>query len=213
MQRTTKGTEPPCLAQYRPAGEADWDRDVRGDDKAAVRKKLCEEQRHLCCFCEGRIRPTADKMKVAHFVPQSVDPSLMFRWSNLFGACFGGQGEPPRRQHCDTKQGNQRLDSRLLPTQLAKGTIRFATTGRVIANDPALQAEIDQKLNLNLTRLVDNRKAAWEAMVQAMGKGKWTLADVQHKIDEMTSGNVVVRAEYQSYLLWWLERRLSNVGK
>jgi len=119
MQRITKGTEPAFLARYRQQPDANWDRDVRGDEKQEARELLCKEQGYLCCFCQGRIKPNDAQMKVAHFVPQTVDRSLMFNWNNLLGACKGGEKykEKTKKEdlHCDTKQGSRRLDARLTP--------------------------------------------------------------------------------------------------
>lgn len=228
MQRITKGTEPAFLAKYRLQPDADWDQNVRGDEKQEARELLCKEQGTLCCFCEGRIEPQPKKMKVAHFVPQAVDKSLMFSWHNLLGACRGGEKlrekTNPKDLHCDTKQGNQVLDPRLNPVQLAPNTICFNGRGEIRAvGNPALepqldlqqqqlQAELDVKLNLNLKQLVGNRIAAKEAMIVAMGRQDWTLSDVQRKIRELTDPAAAKRVNYQSYLLWWLERKRKSLS-
>ena len=228
MQRITKGTEPAFLAKYRLQPDADWDQDVRGDEKQEARERLCTEQGSLCCFCEGRIEPQPNKMKVAHFVPQAVDKSLMFSWHNLLGDCKGGEksGEKmnPKDLHCDTKQGNHRLLPRLHPADLAPNTICFNGRGEIKAvGNPALepqldlqqqqlQAELDVKLNLNLPLLVQNRIAAQNAMIEAMRRRSWTLSDVQHKIRELTAPDAVTRVEYQSYLLWWLKKKRKSLS-
>jgi len=228
MQRITKGTEPAFLAKYRLQPDADWDQDVRRDEKQEARELLCTEQGSLCCFCEGRIEPQPDKMKVAHFVPQTVDKSLMFSWNNLLGACKGGEkfGEKTNQKdcHCDTKQGEDKLDSRLNPVQLAPNTICFNGRGEIKAvGNPALpperdlqkqqlQTDLDVKLNLNLKQLVGNRIAAKDAMIVAMGRQDWTLSDVQRKIRELTAPAATKRVNYQSYLLWWLERKRKSLS-
>lgn len=213
MQRISKQPEPLFLAGYRRNPAADWDRDVRGEEKQAAREQLCAEQGALCCFCEGRIRPEPAAMKIAHFVPQAVDKTRAFLWSNLLGACVGGQGQPPRQQHCDTRQGRSVLDERLHPVlRLPPGAISFDADGKILAAPPALQAEIEEKLNLNLERLRRNRRAAADAMIRQIGSGRWTRAEIERKYEELRERSAAPRAEYQSYLLWWLERRL-RAGK
>ncbi|MFO0575653.1 MAG: retron system putative HNH endonuclease [Polyangia bacterium] len=213
MQRITKQPEPPFLAGYRRNPAADWDQDVRGEEKKAAREQLCAEQGALCCFCEGRIRPEPAAMKIAHFVPQAVDKVQMFVWSNLLGACLGGQGQPPKQQHCDTRQGSATLDPRLHPVlRLVPGTISFDTQGQIVAAPAKLQAELDEKLNLNLEQLRRNRRAAADAMIRQIGSGQWTQAEIERKCEELRERSVAPRAEYQSYLLWWLERRLRAAG-
>lgn len=86
MQRITKQNEPTFLVHYRNLPGADWDQSVTGSERDQSRALLCYEQGSLCCFCEGRIRPSEHHMKIAHFVPQAEDPSLMFNWNNLLGA-------------------------------------------------------------------------------------------------------------------------------
>lgn len=221
MQRITKQTEPSFLADYRRSSEADWDRDVRKEDRDEARTQLCREQGSLCCFCEGRIRATPREMKIAHFVPQTnpEGAELMFAWTNLLGACLGGQTTPgeerraPKQQHCDTRQGDAVLDPRLHPVRLAPGTISFRSNGTIVASDGVLQADIDEKLNLNMPQLVQNRRAAADEMIRRIGTGKpWTRGEIRRKYEELRDDSTVERVEYQSYLLWWLEKSLRAHG-
>ena len=50
-------------------------------------------------------------------------------WSNLFGACLGGEGSPPREQHCDTRKGDR--ESPLLPLDpMLAERLRHSAGGR-----------------------------------------------------------------------------------
>lgn len=212
MQKITKQTEPTFLVHYRNTKGADWDRDVKKPERDEARAQLCGEQGSLCCFCEGRIRPTEHDMKIAHFVPQAANGLLMFSWNNLLGACKGGEGNPPKQQHCDTRQGSQTLSPRLHPVTLVPGTIDFNTKGEILASDRASDTDLNTKLNLNLDRLARNRKSAADAMITQMGKEKWKESDIEKKLKELSSATVVERIEYQSYLVWWLRRRLRKAA-
>jgi uncharacterized protein (TIGR02646 family) len=212
MQKITKQTEPAFLIHYRNLQGAEWNRDVKKLERDQARAQLCSEQGALCCFCEGRIRPTEHHMKVAHFVPQDVNRSLMFNWNNLLGACKGGEGNAYKKQHCDTRQGSQELSSRLHPVTLAPGTIDFNTEGKVLSSDATANEELNTKLNLNLDRLVRNRKSAADAMIAQMGKESWKVSDIERKLKELAAVGVTERIEYQSYLAWWLRRRLQKAA-
>lgn len=96
----------------------------------------------------------------------------------------------------------------LNPTQLAAGLIGFRSNGSITANVPAVDRELNEKLNLNRTRLRENRQAAVFEMQRRMESGAWTNADILREREQLTSAQVVEREEYYSYLIWWLDRRL-----
>jgi uncharacterized protein (TIGR02646 family) len=212
MQKIIKRTEPTFLAHYRKLKDADWDNDVKKPERDEARTQLCVEQGSLCCFCEGRIRANEDDMKIAHFVPQSVDKSLMFTWSNLLGACKGGEGNPPKRQHCDTKQGKEKLNPRLHPVTLSPGSVDFNVKGELLSSDQETNTDLNDKLNLNLNKLVKNRRSAVDAMITQMGKEHWKESEIEKKLKELSSATVAERIEYQSYLVWWLRRRVRKAA-
>lgn len=206
MRRIDKGAEPVFLAGCRTAPGADWDTTVTGAQKQDARERLCAEQRRLCCFCEGRIRPEVGAMKIAHFMPQTSDRAQMFLWSNLYGACRGNEGRKPKEQHCDTRQGSACLDERLRPTRLPAGTIGYTMAGKVASGDEKIQADLDERLNLNLPRLVANRKAAQDAMITGMRRGSWTLMDIRRELQRLQNAHDPEPPEYLSFLVWTLER-------
>ena len=212
MQKIHKQIPPKFLSHYRNQPEVDWDCDVKGHERDEAREQLCREQGSLCCFCESRIRPNLKEMKIAHFIPQTVDPSKMWTWSNLLGACKGGEGKSPKEQHCDTSQRNMKLSRRLDPIQLAPGTIFFTGTGEVHSSDQEADADIKKKLNLNVSKLKTNRKGAAEAMMVQIGRHDWKDTDIDRKLRELASADGTERVEYQSYLMWWLQRRLRRAG-
>lgn len=212
MQKITKRIEPTFLAPYRNLKDADWDNDVKKPERDEARTQLCVEQGSLCCFCEGRIRANEDDMKIAHFVPQAADQSLMFTWTNLLGACKGGEGKPRKQQHCDTRQGQERLNPKLHPVTLAPGMVDFNAKGELLSSDLEVNADLKSKLNLNLDKLIRNRRSAADAMITQMGKEHWRESDIAKKLKELGSATVAERIEYQSYLVWWLRRRLRKAA-
>ena len=57
MRAIAKGREPQSLAAHRRKPHSNYD---NYEDKDALRKALAGEQRGLCCYCMGRIRPAAN---------------------------------------------------------------------------------------------------------------------------------------------------------
>jgi uncharacterized protein (TIGR02646 family) len=183
VRRIDKGNEPACLAEVRrearriqnDTGKAphggDWD--LKGCAQP-VRASLCTEQLGLCAYCMGRIEPrpysaTAGGMKIEHFVARSDEPSRMYDWDNLLGAC-GGQfvwgGDVV--ETCDTARRNRPL--RIHPANSAPSPEDVFTPegdGRLSARTPEAQADL-QILNLNAQHLINNRSGVIDALRQRL---------------------------------------------
>ena len=161
MRTIQKGVEPPTLTQHRKQPHADYDNYA---DKETLRIALVAEQRGLCCYCQSRIRPSPEQMKIEHWRSQQAHPARQLDFSNLHGACLGGEGKPEREQHCDTRKGNDVLCFSVCdPTRPIEHKIHFKGDGRISSDDPAIEHDINSVLNLNLARLVSNRKAVLTA--------------------------------------------------
>ena len=106
LRTITKGPEPRSLTAHRLGTHCDYD---NYGDKAALRRVLVTEQRGLCCYCMGRIRDDAASMKIEHWRCQAHHSVEQLQYRNLLGACLGGSGQPPCRQHCDTRKGDRDL--------------------------------------------------------------------------------------------------------
>lgn len=181
MRRVDKQTEPALLKQERQDGNSFAK--LRKECRQAMQRALCIEQGYLCCFCESSIEPSGDSMKMAHFVPQSVDRSKSLDWTNLYGACLGNQPrckgplydtespEPDAREykglHCDAKQGQHVLDDRLRPDRLSDGLIRYKPDGTLDSPDPHICNDLVVKLNLNHRRLKENRVAVLDSLMES----------------------------------------------
>ncbi len=102
MRNIVKGTEPRTLEAHRRSSHADYAnyRDMQG-----LRESLVAEQLGICCYCMARIVADFDKMKTEHWQSQERFSERQLDYSNLLGACLGGEGKPRRLQHCDTRKG------------------------------------------------------------------------------------------------------------
>ena len=172
MRNIRKNPEPTSLTQHRCNTNTDYDNYAEKDD---VRKSLVNEQRGICCYCMQRIYPNLENMKIEHNQSQSPNkfPQKQLDYGNLLGACLGGTGKPKRDQHCDTRKGDDNISFNPAdPADDVELLFKFPGSGRIEANDPKLQSEIDNILNLNHSRLVKNRKAVIDSFTQLLQNKK-----------------------------------------
>ena len=67
---------------------------------------------------------------------------------NLLGACMGNEGQSPKRQHCDTRQGNRDISRNPAnPAHQVERFVHFEADGRITSNDPGFDTELNEVLN------------------------------------------------------------------
>lgn len=202
MRRITKGPEPKELTEHRARRGGSFD-DIR--DKGSLRDALLHEQRHLCCYCMRRIDEKT--MKIEHFLPQSRYPDKALDWGNLLGACPGNAGKPWRLQTCDTRKGDREI--RLDPKGALVDRVRYSNSGHVEIDDPELQQEIDDALNLNTEQLAENRRHALQGLIVVIARergktGSWPGDALLRKLARLdVEGRL---DEYVGVLESWLRR-------
>ena len=94
----------------------------------------------------------ADSMKIEHWLCQADYPSeTNWDYRNLLGACLGGVGQPGKRQHCDTRKGDQTLmwNPAKLSHQI-ESRVRYELDGSIHGNEAEFDGQLNQVLNLNL---------------------------------------------------------------
>ncbi len=128
--------------------------------KPRVRSALAIEQEKLCAFCETRIDAAAqatdalEAIRIAHWVPIAVDPTLAVTWKNLFASCS-------RKTSCDTHQEARAPEIATAATRDWSTRMRFLrATGKIETDDEALRRAIDEVWNLNDPALCAARAAA-----------------------------------------------------
>ena len=163
MRSITKGNEPVSLLQHRLTPHSDFD---NFEDKDILRQALVSEQRALCCYCMGRIHPSIESMKIEHWRCQANYPTEQLRYRNLLGACIGGEGQPLKNQHCDTRKGDR--DLRLNPadpTHQVERRVIYLADGSILGSDPEFNGQLNDVLNLNLPLLKQQRKSLLDAVL------------------------------------------------
>lgn len=213
MRRIQKGDEPPSLKKYReqlpvPPPKDAWGRFTSIDD---AREAVTKEQRQLCAFCQCRMAWKKTRIKLAHIVPQKVlvdGKRLDLVWTNIVGACDGGEGKPGHLQHCDTRQGNSRLHPELDPVQFTNGSLTYDEYGGVYQADgnPDIQDQLDDVLGLNLQHIKDKSVAALRVfrseLAERADRERWLPGHID-ELDPEKPGDAELK-EYADFLLWHL---------
>ena len=182
MKAIVKGREPNSLVECRNARPKLKYSDYR--DVGTLQECLVEEQRGICCYCMGRIRPTDQDMKVEHWHSRKLHPKEQLDYSNLLGACKGNEGNPATRQHCDTSKGKEDLSRNPAnPQHRIESFIQFGTDGTIRSQDPEFDRELNEVLRLNLEFLKNRRKARLDNFRDALPRlGKWRESFIRKEL-------------------------------
>lgn len=228
MRRITKRQEPESLTKYRHwilhqypdvLPKKAWE---EYPGKAEARRQLCEEQKYLCCFCMGPIRSDEHEMRIAHFLPQAPRPAdpapyrgHVLDWLNLFGACRGHQGDSYIEAHCDIRQKNLRLHSRLHPCDYQRGTLKYDAKGTVTSGDDDILRDANEKLGLNIEFLKQERRNALEIFrtTNLPSKMEWNAKLLRKAIDICDGQSSGSAMPYGEVVRQYLERRLASLSR
>ncbi len=210
MRRIQKGREPASLTGHRAATRTDYD---GYRDKDTLRAHLVAEQRGLCCYCLSRIRPDRDSTKIEHWHCQANYEAERLDYSNLLGACIGGEGNAVGGQHCDTRKGERDLSRNPAnPLHRVEDIVRFLGDGRIVSSDPVFDEELNAVLNLNLAFLRNNRKQTLNSFKDALAKRGQLPATALEKWLRQWNGEVDT-GELQPFcevVVYWLRKRLAR---
>lgn len=216
MRTIRKGREPRSLVIYRQSEGATF-AGIPAETKDQIQAQLVEEQRGLCCYCQSRIRSIWNAMKIEHWQSQSEDkfPERQLDYTNLLGACQGGQkhGEksPPDTHHCDTAKCD--LDLCFSVCDAAhpiERSIRFLGDGTICSDDAAINEQLNKVLNLNLSRLVSNRKAVLTAFQQRLQDG--CRVDPARELAKWDGREPGELPEFAQVVVYWLQKRQARTA-
>jgi hypothetical protein len=156
-------------------------------------------------------------MKIEHWRCQTFHRSRELDYRNLLGACLGGEGQPPRKQHCDTRKGDDNL--RWNPAERAhaiESRVQYDPDGTIRSSDACFEHELNQILNLNLAALKACRREMLDAVVGWWKAEKAKLqapvprAKIERKRNKYTAANGQL-TPYSQVAVWWLDRKLARV--
>ncbi len=221
MRAINKGPEPAPLQRYRAVPGVTYDGKDFTPIKDAIRTALLGDQLWLCCYCLRRIRwkkaedgvPPVIEMKVEHWQSQEHHPELQLAWTNMLGACLGGEGSPRADHTCDTRKGDQVLA--LNPLDHAHvSTLQCTSTGRLESTDPRFQGDIDERLGLNHPILTSERKRILHRSTQQLRvrypRSTFPVSAVRALIEEQESPAEGRLPALCSVLRLWARKRFGG---
>jgi uncharacterized protein (TIGR02646 family) len=150
-------------------GEQRWAKfHKKQNHKNKLQDVILEEQGYICAYCNRRIHKglpeTDEQLRIEHIEPKSTYPDKTFDYYNLVGACYGDQREnertvPPRSLHCDVKKDDNEIPNGLFPTNInCETNILYDIEGMTSSKDNLIDTAINNILNLNCVKLVNDRK-------------------------------------------------------
>jgi uncharacterized protein (TIGR02646 family) len=205
VRQITKGAEPPSLTAHRKTPFADYQNYAAKDD---LRHSLVKEQRALCSYCMGRIQPGT--MKIEHWQSQAVFPDQQLNYRNILGGCLGGEGQPGRFQHCDTRKGNQELRwNPAEPAHHIETRLTYEFDGTIRSTDDVFDQQLNDVLNLNLPLIKNNRKGVLASLL-AWWKAEKPLPRerIEQEIQRWSTGDTLT--PYCQVTVWWLRQKLER---
>ena len=180
---------------------------VRGA-KHDVKEALLKDQRHVCCYCTGKI--AYETMKVEHWVSQSEDPTKRLEWSNLLAACDGGERSGNER-HCDAQKSSTPIT--LDPTRQEHiNKLSYTNSGVMKSDVESIDKDIDETLNLNTPKLQRARMSAWDGFRKACEMKREKLSKDTAYTEKLLQKvrNLVDRehaSPYYDIIIYFLERK------
>jgi len=158
------------LAKHLRTPEHSYDNYSNKDD---LRLALFSEQHGICCYCMQRIQsPSANKMVIEHFLPQSKFAEHSLDYFNIFASCQGGaNGKQKHLYHCDESKGDSIIS--LNPADKSKmDLIKFTGDGKIVTGIKQYDNEIDNILKLNIQSLREARRVIIVSLENAFSKFK-----------------------------------------
>lgn len=126
------------------------------------------------------------------------------------------RGNPLKNQHCNPRKGDEEItinpaDS----TNNCENCIKYSSTGKILSDDETINSEINDILNLNFQTLVDNRKTALNAVIDALNtkfpNKTWSNEAINKKLGEFGSKDAEGKySAYCQYVVFYLSKRLNN---
>ena len=187
MRDIDKRQEPASLVEYRAKPCATYD-DLKPPVKQDIRDNLLREQGHICCYCMSRIN--SDSMTIEHWHSQHEYPTEQLDYRNMLAVCPGNKGNPPKAQHCDTRKKKHDLIFNPADSQHdVESRLKYLGDGTIQSSDTVFNTQLNNVLNLNFSRLKDNREAVVRAVEQAVNTrpGTRTRSQIENQISKWDS--------------------------
>jgi uncharacterized protein (TIGR02646 family) len=209
MRNIAKGTEPQSLTAHRARTHSTYSNYREMQD---LREALVREQRGLCCYCLCRIVPRESEMKVEHWRSQRRYRLEQLVYTNLLGACKGGEKPNPKDErdvdrHCDTSKGDKDLSLNPAVNDV-ESTVSYLPDGRIRSSDDTFNEELTLVLSLNTFAMVNQRKAVINSLLQLLPKRQNMRRDEWEEVarDWNGEGHDNQLREYCSVVVFWIRK-------
>lgn len=216
-----KRNTPPLLREFQKTPDATYD-GFSSDAKREVYASLCKEQRYLCAYCMRRIEPEQNKLnkcQIEHYISRHSEegskPGKDIDYQNLLAVCDGTLAGVPKGtiRTCDKSKGDTPLtvDPR---SKRSMDMISYKKDGEICSDQPGVEDDLKNVLNLNDPLLKDNRKAALDAFIEhelkrSKKSGTWSKRYFEKRHNDLLREAKGI--EYSGILLWYLERKMSKL--
>lgn len=207
-----KGKEPTILQEYRCKPGANFD-GFQNPGKDIVRESLLHEQGYICAYCMKSIHNDTST-KIEHYHKRNQDNQLTY--TNLLVVCDGTQkhlGKLRRRDlTCDSFKGNLPLAVNPCIKHHIDTIYYNFHSGEILSRDLVYNKDLNDVLNLNNPRLMDNRKAALKEiktkLVRVSQQDQTKFKTTIEKLYKTYSKLDVKNPSYVGIILAYLERKL-----
>ena len=205
MIRINKGAEPrawtekkntPGFTEYIPIPE--------------LREALLKEQGFICAYCMRRIPINdpniAETSKIEHLKSRADRPDLQLSFSNMVVCC---PGNIDNKSHCDKLKGGKNVNFDFFDSAL-QNSISYSTNDATIdSSNYKWNKEINELLNLNHSRLKQNRKNTLDGIIEAIKLKGWKSFNLNKKLHNWSNqDNQGKLKPYCGIVIWYLEKKL-----
>lgn len=207
MLKITKGEIKPIFFQLKQ--DKKIYQDLSSTEKDTIKDILLREQHFRCAYCMCRI--SSNNSTIEHYIPQSKDISKSLDYHNLFAVCTLTRKLPRSLKTCDDRRGNIELhiDPR---KQTDIDTISYTRKGEILSANTTFNNDLKYTLNLNVERLKNNRRSAWESIKNCMirkRESQLTKNQIQKYLDKLQAPDN--DTPYSGFLIFMLQKRLRRI--
>lgn len=201
--------EPHLLSQHRAIPDATYDDGPR-EMKREILESLIAEQYSLCCYCQQRI--TIDSASVEHKFSQKNHPEMALDYENMAAVCSCTERQKKKRQYCDDFKQDKDFTFDL--AHIEKLVQFEPKTGVIKSDNPELNRQLNEVLNLNQDYLRGERTAVYNAMkrfVENNAQKANFKGIINREIKKYESASDGKKKEFCGVMLYFLRKRYNRM--
>lgn len=159
-----------------------------------------------------RIYNDRSTTKIEHWQCQDTYSQRQLDFTNMFAVCLGTTQD---QLHCDSSKGNKQITiDPASRSQLVESYIRYTNSGEIyVQNNELLNKELNIILNLNHSRIQNNRQAVLKAVTTQLSKYKGTVpkSELQSLLGKWSNIDAEGKKRpYSGVAIFYLKNKLSK---